>query len=243
MTFSTFGLLSGPVIRDTQTLLNCAIPSVAGAVPSGKSHPHNSVYPSHEAAVSALRGRSDTAIGGGLEAFPRAAARPCVTSTLADAGYTRPALGPREKGTRGPLPRDVSDSRQRRRLEGEGRRGTMAQRRKTEDEARRATCQPWVWERLTGTILTLVGVAGVGLLTWTITGGVPLGDARLALAALLVYVALCTLIVRGDQAIKEQGRATRAEDEERRQRLRRRPYSVMDEAEAVLTHAQGRRET
>jgi len=119
----------------------------------------------------------------------------------------------------------------------------MAQRRKTEDEARRATCQPWVWERLTGTILTLVGVAGVGLLTWTITGGVPLGDARLALAALLVYVALCTLIVRGDQAIKEQGRATRAEDEERRQRLRRRPYSVMDEAEAVLTHAQGRRET
>jgi len=98
-----------------------------------------------------------------------------------------------------------------------------------------------VWARLTGTILTLVGVGGVGLLTWTITGGAPLSDARLALAALLVYVALCTLIVRGDQAIKAQGRSARAEDEERRQR--RRPYSVMDEAEAVLAHAHGRRGT
>ncbi len=75
-----------------------------------------------------------------------------------------------------------------------------------EEDVTGATRRPWVWARLTGTVLTLVGVAGVGLLTWTITGGAPLRDARLALAALLVYVALCTLIVRVDQAIKEQGR-------------------------------------
>ena len=49
--------------------------------------------------------------------------------------------------------------------------------------------------------------------------------------------------MRGDQAIEEQGRAKRAEDEERSQRLRRRPYSVVDEAEAVLARAQGRRGT
>jgi type VI protein secretion system component VasK len=113
----------------------------------------------------------------------------------------------------------------------------------TEGDVRGAPRRPWVWARLTGTILTLVGMAGVGLLTWAVTGGAPLRDARLALLALLIYVALCTLIVRGDQARKAQGRATRTEDEERRQRLRRRPYSVVDEAEAVLTHAQGRRET
>jgi len=115
--------------------------------------------------------------------------------------------------------------------------------RETEDAMRGTTRRPWVWARLTGTILTLVGMAGVGLLTWAITGGAPLSDACLALAALLVYVALCTLIVRVDQAIQAQGRAKRAEDEERCQRLRRRPSSVVDEAEAVLAHAQGRRET
>jgi len=81
-------------------------------------------------------------------------------------------------------------------------------------------------------------VAGVGLLIWTITGGAPLRDAGLALAALLVYVALCTVIVRVDLAIKEQGRAARAEDEERSQWLRRRQYSVVAEAEAVLAGAQ-----
>ena len=112
--------------------------------------------------------------------------------------------------------------------------------RETEDAMRGTTRRPWVWARLTGTILTLVGVAGVGLLTWTITGGAPLRDACLALVALLVYVTLCTLIVRGDQAIKAQGRTTRTEGAERRQRLRRRPYSVVDEAEAVLDRAQGR---
>jgi len=114
----------------------------------------------------------------------------------------------------------------------------MAQRRETEDAMRGVTRRPWVWKRLTGTILTLVGVAGVGLLTWTITGGAPLSDACLALVALLVYVALCTVIVRVDQAIKAQERFERAEDEERSQRLRRRPYSVVAEAEAVLAGAQ-----
>jgi len=108
----------------------------------------------------------------------------------------------------------------------------------TEEDVRGATRRPWVWARLTATILTLVGVAAVGLLTWTITGGAPLHDACLALAALLGYVALCTVIVRSDLAIKEQGRFDRAEDEERRQRLRRRPYSVVAEAEAVLAGAQ-----
>ncbi len=110
--------------------------------------------------------------------------------------------------------------------------------RETEDAMRGTTRRPWVWERLTATILTLVGVAAVGLLTWAITGGAPLSDAGMALAALLGYVALCTVIVRGDQAIKEQGRAARAEDEERCQRRRRRPYSVVAEAEAVLAGAQ-----
>ncbi len=66
----------------------------------------------------------------------------------------------------------------------------MAQWRETEGDGRGATRQPWVWARLTGTILTFVGVAGIGLLTWTIIGGAPLSDARLALAALFVYVAL-----------------------------------------------------
>ena len=110
--------------------------------------------------------------------------------------------------------------------------------RETEDAMRGTTRRPWVWVRLTGTILTLVGVAGVGLLTWAITGGAPLSDACLALAALLVYVALCTVIVRGDLAIKAQRWAARAEDEERSQWRRRRPYSVVAEAEAVLARAQ-----
>jgi len=132
----------------------------------------------------------------------------------------------------------VSDGEQRRRLEEEGRHGMTVHWRETEDAMRGVTRRPWVWERLTATILTLVGVAAVGLLTGTITGGAPLSDAGMALAALLVYVALCTVIVRGDLTIKEQGRAARAEDEERSQWLRRRPYSVVAEAEAVLAGAQ-----
>jgi len=112
----------------------------------------------------------------------------------------------------------------------------------TEGVVRGATRRPWVWERVTGTTLTLVGVAGAGLLTWTITGAVPLSDARLTLAALLVDAALCILIVRVDQAIKKQRRVERVENEERRRRLRRRPYSVVAEAEAVLVRAQERRE-
>jgi len=170
-------------------------------------------------------------------------AQSCVARVRDDAGHTGPAGGPGEKGTRGPLPRDVSDDEQRRRLEGEGRRGTMRQWGETEGVVRGATRRPWVWERVTGTTLTLVGVAGVGLLTWTITGAVPLSDTRLTLAALLVDAALCILIVRVDQAIKKQRRVERVENEERRRRLRRRPYSVVAEAEAVLAHAQGRRET
>jgi len=114
----------------------------------------------------------------------------------------------------------------------------MTHGRETEGDVRGVTRRPWVWARLTATILTLVGVAAVGLLTGTITGGASLRDAGMALAALLVYVALCTVIVRGDLAIKAQRQAARAEDEERRQRLRRRPYSVVAEAEAVLAGAQ-----
>ncbi len=117
----------------------------------------------------------------------------------------------------------------------------MAQWGGTEEADRGAPRQPWVWERRTRTILTLVGMAGVGLLTWSIMGGAPTSDARAALAALLVYVALCTLIVRVDRSIKDQIRVERVESEARRQRLRRPPYSVVDEAEAVLARAQGRR--
>jgi len=72
-------------------------------------------------------------------------------------------------------------------------------------------------------------------------GGAPTSDARAALAALLIYVTLCALIVRVDRAIKGQERAARAEGEDRRRQLRRRPYSVVDEAEAVLVRAHGRR--
>jgi len=110
--------------------------------------------------------------------------------------------------------------------------------RETEDTMRGTTRRPWVWARLTGTILTLVGVAAVGLLTWTITGGAPLSDAGMALAALLVYVALWVDQAIVDQAIKEQERTARTEGEEQRQRLRRRPSNVVDEADAVLARAQ-----
>jgi hypothetical protein len=101
-----------------------------------------------------------------------------------------------------------------------------------------------MWARLTWTILALVGVAGLGLLGWSLTGrGTQMSDARAALVALIVYVTLCALIVRVDRAIKGQERAERAEGEDRRRQLRRRPYSVVDEAEAVLARAQGRRGT
>ncbi len=114
----------------------------------------------------------------------------------------------------------------------------MAQWGGTEEADRGATRQPWVWERRTRTILTLVGMAGVGLLTWSIMGGAPTSDARAARAGLLVYLALCALIVRVDRAMKRRERAARGEDEELQRRLRRRPCSVVDnEAEVVLARA------
>jgi len=116
----------------------------------------------------------------------------------------------------------------------------MAQRGRTEEADRGTTHRLWVWERLTWTILALVGVAGLGLLGWSLTGGgTRMSDARAALVALIVYVTLCTVIIRIDRAIKGQERAARAAGEEHRRRLRRRPYSVVDEAEAVLARAQG----
>ncbi len=120
----------------------------------------------------------------------------------------------------------------------------MAYWRGTEKAVRGTTRRPGVWERLTQAILTLVGVVGIGLLGWSLTGrGTQMSDARAALVALIVYVTLCALIVRVDRAIKGQERAERAEGEDRRRQLRRRPYSVVDEAEAVLARAQGRRGT
>ncbi len=118
----------------------------------------------------------------------------------------------------------------------------MAQWGGTEEADRGAPRQPWVWERRTRTILMLVGLAGAGLLTWSIMGGAPTSDARAALVALLVYVTLCILIVHVDRVIKGHARAARVAREERRRRLRRRPYRVVDEAEAVLVRAQERRE-
>ncbi len=116
----------------------------------------------------------------------------------------------------------------------------MAQWGGTEEADRGATQWPWVWERFTWTILALVGVAGLGLLSWSLTGGgTPMSDARAALVALIVYVTLCMMIIRGDRAMKGRERAARAAGEERRRRLRRRPYSVVDEAEAVLARVQG----
>jgi len=120
------------------------------------------------------------------------------------------------------------------------RKGDEGRWRGTEEADRDATRRPWVWERLTWTILTLVGVVGIGLLGWTMMGGAPMSDARSALAALLVYVTLCALIVGVDRTIKGQERAERAE---RRRRLRQPPYSVVDEAEAVLARARDRRRT
>ncbi len=87
-----------------------------------------------------------------------------------------------------------------------------------------------MWERLTRTILTLVSAAGLGLLIWTITGGAPLRDARLALAALLVYVALRTLIVRVDHAIHKGTGAGRAH----------RGRGTAPAAEAVAVQRRGR---
>jgi hypothetical protein len=116
----------------------------------------------------------------------------------------------------------------------------MAQWGGSEEADRGTTHRLWVWERLTWTILALVGVAGLGLLGWSLTGrGTPMSDARAALVALIVYVTLCTVIIRGDRAMKGPERAARAAGEERRRQLRRRPYSVVAEAEAVLARAQG----
>jgi len=116
----------------------------------------------------------------------------------------------------------------------------MAQWGGIEEADRGTTRRPWLWERLTGAILALGGVAGLGLLGWSLTGGgTPMSDARAALVALIVYVTLCTVIIRGDRAMEGQERAARAAGEERRRRLRRQPYSVVDEAEAVLARVQG----
>jgi hypothetical protein len=120
----------------------------------------------------------------------------------------------------------------------------MAQWGRTEEADRGAPRRSRVWERLIRAILALVGVASLGLLGWSLTGGgTQMSDARAALVALIVYVALCTVIIRGDRAMKGQEWAERAAGEERRRRLRRRPYSVVDEAEAVLArvHGQGTR--
>jgi len=116
----------------------------------------------------------------------------------------------------------------------------MAYWRETEDADQRATRRPGMWAHLTWTILTLVGVVGLGLLGVSLTGGgTQMSDARTALAALLVYVTLCMMIIRVDRTIKGHERVKRAASEERRRRFRRRPYSVVDEAEAVLAPAQG----
>ncbi len=115
----------------------------------------------------------------------------------------------------------------------------MAQWGGTEEADRGTTHRLWGWERLTWTILALVGVACLGLLGWSLTGGgTQMSDARAALVALIVYVTLCMVIIRGDRPMKGQERAERAAGEERRRRLGRRPYSVVDEAEAVLARAQ-----
>ncbi len=111
--------------------------------------------------------------------------------------------------------------------------------RETEEDVRGARPLSWVWVRLTGTIPTLVGMVGVGLLTWCIMEGAPMSDARAALVALIVYMTPCTMIIRGDRSIKDQIWVARAAGEERRRRLRQRPYSVVDEAEAVLARAHG----
>jgi len=112
----------------------------------------------------------------------------------------------------------------------------------TEEDVKGATRRPWLWERLIRAILTLGGLAGAALVAGDMTGGAHRGDAGAAGAGILVvYLALCALIVRGDRAMKGQERAGCPEREERRRQLRRRPYSVVDEAEAVLARAHGRR--
>jgi len=111
----------------------------------------------------------------------------------------------------------------------------MAQWGGTEEADRGASRRPWMWERLTWAILTLGGVPSAGLVAGDMTGGAHRGDAGAALAGLLVYLVLCALIVRGDRTMKGREQAERAESEERR----RRPYSVVDEAEAVLARAHG----
>ncbi len=120
----------------------------------------------------------------------------------------------------------------------------MAQWGRTEEADRGAPRRSRVWERLIRAILALVGAAGLGLLGWSLAGGgTQMSDARAALVALIVYVTLCTVIIRFDRTIKAQEWAARVEGERRRQRLRRQQYSVVDEAEAVLNrvHGQGMR--
>ena len=77
----------------------------------------------------------------------------------------------------------------------------MAQWGGTEEADRGTTYRFWVWERLTWTILALGGLVSAGLVAWDMTGGTHRGDAGAALAGLLVYLALCALIVRVDRAM------------------------------------------
>lgn len=116
----------------------------------------------------------------------------------------------------------------------------MAQWGGTEDADRGATRRPWLWERLTRAILTLGGLVGAGLVAWDMTEGAHRGDAGAAGAGILVvYLALCALIVRGDRAMKGRERVARAEAEG--EEPRRRPYSVVDEAATARAHEQGTR--
>jgi len=111
----------------------------------------------------------------------------------------------------------------------------MAYWRETEDADQRATRRPGMWARLTPTILTLVGVASFGLMTWTIRGGLAMSDVHAALTALLVYVTVCLLIIGVDHAINGQERAAEATQPRTAKRW---PYNVVAEAEAVLARAQ-----
>jgi len=56
-------------------------------------------------------------------------------------------------------------------------RGTRAPWRRTADADRRVTRQVW-WEHRTWTIRPLVGVAGLGLLGWSMLRGAPMSAAR-----------------------------------------------------------------
>ncbi len=116
----------------------------------------------------------------------------------------------------------------------------MAQWGGTEEADRGAPRRSQVWERLIRAILALVGLAGAGLVAGDMMGGAHGGDTGAAGAGLLVvYLVLCALIVRGHRAMKGQERVTRAEAEG--EERRRRPYSVVDEAEAAVARAHGRR--